>query len=126
MFFLFTVEGQVSFADNDSGLRILPQESFYDVVANDGLGNNLGNILCLDAAVKDILRFNNQDRAQFTKTVTAGLFYRYLVRQFPGLDFLAQDSRDLERFSGPATGVADPNNFCKGVPLPEDSISDIF
>jgi hypothetical protein len=127
MFVLLPVEGEVFFAGNSGpGLGILPQESLYDAATKDGFGNNLWNVLCFHTAVKDILRFNNQDRAQFTKAVAAGLFYRYSVRQFPGLNFLAQGNRDLEGFSGPATSVADPNIFCKNIPLPENCIPYIF
>ena len=81
--------GRVSWATETDPITTEVIRNGYNATAEDGLGNNLGNILCLDMAVKDIFRLNNQDRAQFTKAVAAGLFYRYCVRQFPGLNFLA-------------------------------------
>jgi hypothetical protein len=77
-------------------------------------------------AVKDISRLNNQDRAHFTKTVAAGLFYSHPVCQPTGRNFLAQGGGNLEGFSGPATGVADSNIFREGSLLLEDRITDTF
>jgi hypothetical protein len=41
-------------------------------------------------------------------------------------DLLMQRCMHFEGFPGPAAGIADPDIFCEGLPLPENRIPDIF